>query len=290
MVIASLSEGLRQAARTPRLAVTLWAWNLALAAGATAPLARWLAGALPRAPEADVLAERFSVGVLSELLQDAGPALTLVWTAVAAAVVLAVLGSGLVAGGMLEVLGGDDGRPFLHRFGRGAGRFFGRFLRLQLLALVAAAVAGLLGAVVSLALGPLRESHWEPAAVLSLLIVLGVVLFGLAVAGLALDYARIRVSLDGSRRMLRAYLAALHLVARQLPRTAGLWLLSAGLLLAAAAAYLAFTQAVPSSTTPFLALTVLAQQAFALLRAGLRVAAVAGERSLYERLGGYSRR
>ena len=52
-------------------------------------------------------------------------------------------------GGILEVLGSkEDARVFMHRFFRGGGHFFWRFLRLSVMAFVGGAiVAGVVAAV-----------------------------------------------------------------------------------------------------------------------------------------------
>jgi hypothetical protein len=283
--LTSLAAGFSQARRRPKLVATVWAWTLLLAAAATAPFARWLGATLPRAPEADLLARRFSFGLLAELLQGAGPAMELVAAAVGGAALLAFLGNPLIAGGVLEVLGSEDDRPFLHRFFRGAGHFYGRFLRLLLLAVLAAAiVAGALAVGLRRALRPLRESAWEPgsfvAGLLSMIVVMAVAAF----FWLVLDYARIRVSRDDSRRMLRAFIHALRLVAGHPLKTFGLLIAVGIVLLAAALAYLAFRNAVPSHTWGLIVLMAVAQQAFMLVRAGLRVALLASERELHSRL------
>jgi len=279
---ASFRAGLADAWRRPKLVATIWAWNLAFALAATLPLFRWLREALPRAPEADLLVHRFSFGLMDELTQEAGSAMLLVWAAVLGALFLGFLASPLLAGGTLEVLGSRDERPFFHRFFRGGGHFYGRFLRLLLFstlgsALVAGVVAGVLGA----ALRPLGESAWEPGFQVAGLIVAAAVVVILAVFWLGLDYARIQVSRDDSRRMWRALMSGLRFALHFRRRTFGLLVLTWTLLGALGAAYLFFRQAVPSHTAGLIALMFVAQQAFLLARTGLRVTLVSAERELH---------
>jgi hypothetical protein len=281
-ITSSLGSGLAGAWRRPKLVATVWAWNLMVALAAAVPFFRWLREALSNSPEADLLVRRFSFGLFSELLQDAGPALNMASAAAFAAVLLGFLGNPLLAGGILEVLGSRDDRPLLHRFFRGAGHFYGRFLRLLLLstvaaAIVAALVAGLLGA----ALRPLRESAWEPGDQVAGLLVMAAVVVVLALFWLGLDYARIQVSRGDSRGMWRASLSGLRFALRYRGKTFGLLAAYWILLGIMAAAYLAFRQAVPSHTAGLIALMFVAQQAFVLARTGLRVAALASERELH---------
>lgn len=276
---ACFRSGLVDAARRPRLVATVWALNLALALAAMLPLAAWLYEVLPHSPEADLLAHRFSFGSMGELVQDAGPALAQVWAAVAGAALLAFLGGPLVAGGVLEVLGTADERPFFHRFFRGGGHFYGRFLRLALLSTLGAALlAAVAAALLRAALRPLRESAWEPGGTVAALIVLAAVLAIGAWCWIGLDYARIHVSRDDSRRMWRAWMSGLRFAARFRGRTFGLLGLSWLLMLVLAAAYTLFRQAVPSHTTALIVLMILAQQAFMVARTGLRIALVASQR------------
>jgi hypothetical protein len=280
-VTACLRAGFA-AARRPKLIATLWAINLALAWAAIQPLRRWLQLSLDLAPGADLMARRFSFGLFAELVQDSDPALTVVLAAVGGAVLLAFLANPLLAGGTLEVLGSRDDRPFLHRFFRGGGHFYGRFLRLLLYSSLAAGVLLVpLALILRVALRPLRESGWEPGPQVSGLIMLAAVLTVLALFWMALDYARIQVSRDDSRRMWRALASGLRFTLRYRGRTFGLLAVTWLLLLVFLAAFLFFRQAVPSHTSGLILLMVLSQQAFMLARTWLRVATLGAERELH---------
>jgi hypothetical protein len=281
-IASSLRAGLTGAWRRPKLVATVWAWNLVLALAAAVPLFRWLRGALSRSPEAELLTERFSFALFFELQQQAEPALGMVWGAALGGLLLGFLANPLLAGGILEVLGSRDDRPLLHRFFRGAGRFYGRFLGLLLWSAAGAAVVGgLVAAALGAALGRLRESAWEPGDMVARLLVMVAVAGVLAFFWMGLDYARIEVSRGDGRGVWRAFLSGLRFVLRHRGRAFGLLAACWGLLGLLAAAYLAFRQAVPSHTAGLIALMFAAQQAFMLARTGLRVAALAAERELH---------
>ena len=127
------AAGLGRARRHWRLALVLWLANLGLALPAALPFWLGLEAATARAPEADRLLQGFSFGLLSELLAQ-GDALVQLWLLLLAGLAgLALLQGALVSGGLLEVFKRPQA-PLLVTLWQGAGRYFRRFLRLQLLA------------------------------------------------------------------------------------------------------------------------------------------------------------
>ncbi len=286
MIAAATREGLGALRRAPRLAVTLWLVNLTLALAAGVP--GWLAlrSAIGLLPGADALGDGFSLGVLVDLV-EMRPGLLggLVLSALGVAFLGLVAGAA-VTGGALEVLASRDDRPFGHRFGRGAGRFFSRFLRAGILASLAGGLTAALLAGPLLALGGRmrRESGQET---LSGLVSLG----GLAVAALvvvfallALDAARIRIVREDTRRVLPLLRSGFAVVIGHPVKWLGTWGVNALLVAVALGLYVLFRNGVPAGTGPLVLLMVLAQQAFVLVRSGLRVALLGSEAALVERL------
>jgi hypothetical protein len=286
MIATATREGLAAARHNPRLAVTLWLLNLALALAAGVPAWLALRSAIGLLPGADALREGFSLGVLFDLV-ELRPGL-LGGLALSA---LGIGGLGLLVGaaatgGALEVLTGRDHRPFAHRFGRGAGRFFFRFIRAGLLAgvpgaLVTALVAFPLFAV----LGRVRRE--SGAELLSNLLLIG----GLGLAGLVvlvtllvLDAARVRIVREDARRVLPLLRSGVAVVLGHPLKWLGTWGVNALLGLAALGLYLAFRNTVPAGEPPLIFLMVVAQQAFVLARSWLRVALLGSETALVERL------
>jgi hypothetical protein len=281
MARSATRQGLAAAGRNMRLAVTLWILNLALAAAATAPVWRALDDAIALLPAADSLAESFSFGVIADL-EELHPGLIGGLASSAAAAFGLGLLVGLVAsGGALEVLtSGDDGRPFAHRFGRGAFRFFSRFLRLGAITLV---LAALVAALVAGPLLALDRYAWRESA--SEWLVLALSFAALVACGLVLllallvqDAARVLVVRGDLRRVLPALGSALVLLWRHPGRWLGAWGGNAALLGVAFAAYLALASLIPAG--PALVALVLLQQLFVLVRCGLRVALLGAEIAL----------
>lgn len=285
MTLACLRTGLRAAARRPRLAVALWLVNLTLAAAAATPAMLAFREAFDRAPAADRLRQGFSFGLTVELLQAwPGRLATLVSFALAAAV-LALLANALTSGGVLEVLTTGDDRRFLHRFGRGAGHFFGRFLRVGIAAgLTLVALAGLVAAAAGALARRLEESPWEPMWVVMGGARLGLIALVALVALVALDVARIRLVREDGRRAVRLYWGSLALVLRHPVATLGIWAGTAALFALVLGLYALVRAVAPAQAWAGILFMVLAQQAVMLCRAALRVALFAGEIALVERL------
>ncbi len=280
MATNATAQGLEAASRNKRLAVTLWLFGLALALAAAVPGWRALDAAISLLPAADSLAEAFSFGVLADLT-ELRPGLLGGLGAAAAAVFALGLLVGLVgSGGSLEVLTSSDDRPFAHRFGRGAFRFFTRFLRLGATTLVVSVLLALLVAGPLLALHRYvrRESgsEWLALAVLfSALAAAGLVVL---LALLVQDAARVLIVRSDLRRVLPALRPAAALVFRHPGSWLGAWAANTLLLGAAFAAYLALAGAIPAGRA--LVGLILLQQLFVLVRCYLRVALLGAQISL----------
>ena len=282
---ARIIDGLRTAARNSKLTWLLWAWYGLLALVPAFPVWRWWNQVLGSSPEGAAVLKRFDLGVFLDLTRSEGVGgLGLMSSAAAAAAGLALVSSAFAFGGILEVLGSeDDQRPFMHRFFRGGGRFFWRYLRLAIMAAVGVALAtGLVSAILTAVLKPLSESEWEPGFYLAGAITVAVVLLTAAVFLLALDYARIRVARDDSRRMLRAYAAGIGFVLRRAVSVYGIAFAFLVIEAAFVVAHLAYeTNAPAAGTWGAIAALVLVQQVVVLSRVFVRVAMVATERSFY---------
>lgn len=279
-MVISFVKGLWTAIRNPKLVLLLWSWNLLLGLAAVMPARAWFGGALDTATEAGALLTRFNFGTFSDLSKynDVAP-MTLLVASLLGVGIVALAGNAFMNGGILEVIGSPaDTRPFMHRFFRGGGHFFWRFVRLNVAAFVAGAVvAGVVLAGTGAVVDRLPDSEWEPAGLLR-----GAV--PLALAGLcgmffviALDYARIRTSRDDGRSMVRTYAAALGFVGRRLLGTYGITFLYlvavCGLLLA----YVAHEAVWTTATWRAIWLLIGVQQAILIARTGLRVAQVGAE-------------
>ena len=281
-MFASISDGLRSAAKQPKLVLLLWAWYGLLAIIPAVPAWTWWNGVLGASPEAASVLKGFSFGVWGELVRGEGVSgMGLLVAATAVVLLVAWISSAFVFGGILEAFSSDgERRSFMHRFSRGGGHFFWRFIRLSLVADVCLVLA--LGAVSALIVGAtsrLADSEWEPAGylvgtvnVLALAIVAALFL-------LSLDYARIRVARDDARGMVRQYFGALGFVLRNALTAYGVAIPFVAMLAVLMLCYLAYETNAPAAATWFaIGLLFLMHQAVTLGRVFLRVALVGAER------------
>lgn len=281
MFLVHAFKGLVRAAGAPRLVALLWLINLLLAGLAALPLGLFLVGQLGKFPEGDRLLAGGSLEMLGILGREAGGFGIAIRAGLLAAVVLALLANALVSGGVLESLTTADPRPFLHRFGRGAGRFFWRFFRMGLVALPTALLAAAILA------GPLfaarrRLIETGPETTRLLLGALGLLLAVVAIAWvtMALDLARIRVVREDHRRPMRLFFRTLGTALRHPVRVLGLWLVNTLAFALLLALFFALRSLLPTASWIGIAGLVLLQQLAMIGRATLRIGLWAGELEL----------
>jgi hypothetical protein len=287
-MFSSVADGLKAAGRNWKLVVLLWAWYLLIALVPALPGLAWLRSGLDFTPAAADALRRFDFGLLGDLSNyDRSGVISLLTLTMMSACLVAIVSSAFVMGGVLEVLGGDaDRRTFMHRFARGGGHFFWRFVRLTITAGGCAGLAaGIVAAVVGAVTVSMGDREWEAGGYLAGFLTVISVAVTAALFLLALDYARIRVARDDSQRMLRAYVGALGFVVRHLVGVYGIALSIVVMLAAVFLGYLAWeTNSPVASTAGLIALLVVLQQIATAFRVFARVALVGAERAYFGRM------
>jgi len=282
---ASIKAGLRAAVRQPKLVGLIWAWYGLLALVPALPAWTWWNGVLGSSPEAASVLKRFDLGVFLDVTAGKGVnGLGLLAGAAMAAAFVALLSSAFAFGGILEVFGsGDDRRPFMHRFFRGGGHFFWRFLRLAIIAGVLVGLAtGVVSGLQSVLASAAGNSEWEPAGYLAGAASIVVFLVVAACFLLALDYARIRVARDDVRSMLKAYVEGLGFVLRRLFTVYGIAVAILIFEVVLVLGYVAYeTNAPAAGTWASIAVLFIIQQAVVFGRVFLRLALVGAERHFH---------
>jgi hypothetical protein len=287
MVGRAIRLGVRNTFRNPGLVVMTWLWNLALGSLFALPAFALLSSALARSRETELALDAFNIRLLLEVFQyNRSSVGTLFIAGIAGTMVLSLVAGTLLAGGVVSVLVTDEPGPLLARFFAGAGRLFGRYVRLTAINLV---VAGVALALVLLASAPLiarlADSAWEPGGLVAQ--GLGLAEF-LALAGLytlVLDYAQIRLAMTDERSALRAWAGGVAYVARHPVATIGIGLIAAVAAAVVLGASVAIQATMGSATWGTIGLLILVQQATAIARTALRVAQIGCEASLARSLG-----
>jgi hypothetical protein len=169
-------------------------------------------------------------------------------------------------------------RSVVAQFFRGGGRFFLRNLvMLVLTGLGIVVVANLLRWLGALLVKPLDDTTSEFLAYANMLLPLALGALGALFFLLAFDYACIRLDTEDNRRPVRTWLAALGFVTRRFGATLALWVVPGLVVAAAALLYARFRFAVPATTGATIALMIVLQQLFMVLRAIVRTATVDAE-------------
>lgn len=180
----------------------------------------------------------------------------------------------------------EDDSPLMHRFGRGAGRFFVRNLRLLLLHIIAA--GGIVVAVAAIGVGltwPWRTSVQPIPAFLVVSVPVVLALLGLAFFAIVLDYARIRLVAGDGRLVISVWLGAVRFVVRRFGGALGVWMTLTVVILLATLLFGVARHLVPSTTWLEIGLLIVAQQVFMVVRSGLRIALLSAEIDYYTHRG-----
>jgi len=281
-VFSSIGRGMATACRKPRVLLILYLVNLAVALLAAGPFY-----ALAKADLGHSLLGRnlqaldfVWLGELVYRYQNAAPAVS-AW--LLGSVLLYAVFSVFLSGGTIGRLLDTEGRTTARSFFSDCGRYFGRFLRLFLLALPCYVLAlGAVPAALSALLGPMVENArtaWTP---------FGVTLGGTALTLLALslvhmvfDYARLRTVTEDDPSSLRALRAALLFLRRRFFRGWGLYLFIALGFLAGTGVAAALAGLLPGESLFFVAVAVGGMQLFILFRLWTRMVFFAAQADYY---------
>jgi hypothetical protein len=284
--LRSLATGLRRAAARPALLSAIWAWHLVLGVAFAVPFFRWLYEATAYRPGADVLAERFSFGLLAELQQyDSARVLAILSAGVGGGLLIAALASPLLAAATLAALRNPALRA--RELSDVAVSLYWPFLRVIVFGRLAALAGTLIvAAALRAVLRPLSDSSWEGGW----LVAIGV---RAAAAGIvavlllaAVDFALVRLCEQQSRKSIRAWVAGLRFVGSHLALTLGLWTGMTVTLAAALAVFVALRElaSAASATLPtvlVVGIAVILQQLFMATRTWLRVGLLGAEQHVF---------
>lgn len=268
-------SGLERAWSRKRMLALYWFFHTLCAAAAALPLMGFVVPSLGRSRLGDELMKQFDLAWLAELLAHAGDgaaAASLLAGGSAALILLA--GAVYLSAGAVPLLALPETPYSPEVFWRHAGRNFWRFLRVSLYALVPYAAALAVAAVF------LRGSRaiWGEGLEARPMVIANHVRLALLVvlAGListAMDFARVRLALADSRQSLRACFGSLRLLWRHPGVMFWLWACFAAAWTAATVLYTGVAVRLEGGGVASWIVLLLVQQAYVLVRVGLRFAA-----------------
>ncbi len=233
MIAGSLRRGFTEAARRPRITLSLYLLNLSAAAALIAPLAVVLDDALGRSVAAEGLDRSFNFETILDLLRSRAEFLAGHFQSLGVGAILYAITSTILSGGVLDVLKGPQRSPFLPRFLGGCGRYAFRFLRLLIyLAFVLSALFWISRGIDRLVVLTFDESIHEVAAFWAMRGKQALMFLILLLVASVFDLARILTVLENRAHMIGSLLTAAAFVGRHaLPiLTLDALLLTAGLL------------------------------------------------------------
>jgi hypothetical protein len=286
-IMKSYSQGLAEATRRPKMIALLWVLNFAFAAIAYLVFSAAFRGTLGESLAAGALLKKTDMNVIFEFLTSSGIVLGEIVTVVLILLVLHVLTSIFVFGGILGVLDREArGRRFGQVFFGGGGKLYGRFFRLTIYSLVLWVPAILAFMIVSALLGlATKDPTHEQLALITTIVKALILAFIFFFIKMVLDYARIKIALTDTREVFRSLVGATRFVFARAAKTLALYYMLGLTALATFAIYLALQSAFAKTSVLAVLLGFLVVQAFIVSRAWIWIAYLAAQKSFFEFAG-----
>jgi hypothetical protein len=273
-IFACYKSGIKEASSRPRIVLILWGVNAVFAAVAYVLFSTALASALGPSGAAAGLMKKPDMNVLLEALMGSGRPIGMLLAALFALLLLYFLASIFLQGGVLGGLVSESPEASSGRFFFESGaRYYGRFVRLAVSSLIlwipAIVVVFIASAVVAAAT---QGSTNEELLFLLDLGLAGLVLFLVFFIKMIMDYARIRMAVDGSAGVFASLMGSLRFVFGRPGRTLGLYYLLGVMGLAIFALWRLVAGGIPATTTSAVWLVFLLTQLFIASRGWLQTA------------------
>lgn len=273
-IVTAIQNAARKLNLLRRMVVLYWFFHSLISLLAALSLMGVVVPALSHSTYTTELLRQFDMAWLMEITRFSRELAGSVFAVLLMSVVIAMLGAVYLSGGAVRFLVREQWGYHIGDFHEGCGLMFWRYLRLMLYSLffyvIVLAINGILAKVIQKVWGdgmeaaPATMAGWGRTALLILL---------LGLVGTAMDYAKVRLAVDGSRKSLRAAFGSLWLVLRNPGRTLGTWLVLSALWALFLAIYLPIANAVPAATMPSILLLIVWQQIYVLCRIWLRMLA-----------------
>ncbi|MGZ4822322.1 MAG: hypothetical protein ACXVZM_12015 [Terriglobales bacterium] len=269
----AIAQGLTTAWRNKWMSAVFFGCNLLMAAAIAAPMHNAIADHVGNSAVGRQLAESFSAAWLSEFKIAEPEFLKDFSVAVLYAGILFLALNTLLSGGAFEVFATGEGAG-LHTFGRGMGKFFGRFSRVAVIGSVLyfAAFGIFNGALESWINGHLQKvtaaGPWMWLGVLRVaLLVISVLIVNALV-----EYAKADVVIDEHRSAIAAFLHAAGFFLSHFGRVMVIYLALGLLATVSIVAYVVFARIMPQHSVATILIWFVVAQALLWLRWTLRLA------------------
>lgn len=280
-ILNSYAAGIKEATLRPKMAGVLWLVNFLFGSVIYFLFSSLFSQVFGQSVAAESLLRKFDFNILSEILAHREESVQMIFLAAAILAGLYFAVSIFLHGGILFSLKSPRKSGALKRrdkrfaavFFQGAGRFSGRFFRLFLYSLPLWGIFILLNVLIfgffrALTAGGIREQ----LAYYLIWARIAIALFLLFLLRMTLDYARIRIVLEDTAKVLKSLLKTIKFIFQQFGKTLGLYFLLVvtgafvfGLLFVA-------TSRVPSHSILTIILSFLIGQVFIAARSWTKIA------------------
>ena len=233
-VLKSYRKGIREATLRPKMIFILWLINFIFGSVIYFLFSGLLADVLGKSKIAEGLLKKFDFNVLFELLVHNGSTIQTIFSVALILIFLYFLVSIFLYGGILFSLvhplkSGDveSKKPrFAQVFFQGAGKFFGRFFRLSIYSLILWIVFIVINVLLNLVGSVLTASGAnEQVAFYLIWIRIAIGLFLVFLIKMILDYTRIKIVTEDSRRVFLSFLKIIRFVFKKFGKTLALYYL-----------------------------------------------------------------
>ncbi len=224
---AAYGKGIREATSRPKIVLILWLANLLFASLAYVLFSSVFASALGRSGLAAGLMKKADTNFFFEALTTSGRPLGVMMAALTTLLLIYFLASIFLQGGILRgLLDGSSEKRSGRVFFAGGAAFYGRFLRLALCSVLLWLPAALILIVLNVLLKAAGKGSTNEQLGFDLRL-LWIVLwvFLLFLIKMIMDYARIRIAVQDSRKVLKALFGSVRFVFRRPVLTLGLYYL-----------------------------------------------------------------
>jgi len=281
----SFKTGLGTTKRYWRMLLILFVVNLAIALLLTMPLRGFLYETIGNRLAVDEIAWNMNFDYITDLMVNYSEALKSSYSSsfIAAAIILYLLLSTFLAGGVLGSFASEKERFSFQRFFGYCGNYFWAFFRLLLISLLFLMLIFFIYIGLGKGFSVLTEDSPNEPLVFALWIIRHIVfLFLFFLLNMVFDYAKVRAVLKGERSMWRVALGSFPFVFRHFGRTLGLYYLIGLMAAVLFAVYFSVAHyAIPAT----LVIGLFAwQQLYSLARVGIRMLFFSSQLELYRSL------
>jgi len=229
-VFESYSQGIKRATIEIKMVFLLWLINILFAVGIYPQFSNYLNKTISRSIAAENFIKYFDLHTFFELLIHQGDKFSAIISFTGLLIIGYILASVFLNGGILFTLihpkKANQKRRLAPVFFQGGGKFFGRFLRLVIYSLVLWIGIGIVMLIIHLILSPITKGSTNESLMLGLFLVRGAIaLFLVFLVKMILDYTRIKIVIQDTRKVFLSMWQAVGFVFRKLGSTLALYYL-----------------------------------------------------------------